>query len=52
MQPVPCWGKVWVTPENLPPGSTLKVFKWVKTEKIQVRKEHSHQGHSSPLFFC
>ena len=38
MQPVPCWEKVWVVP-TIPSGSssTLKVYKWVKTEKIQVR---------------
>jgi hypothetical protein len=37
MQPVPCWEKVWVLP-SIPSGSssTLKVYKWVKTEKIQV----------------
>ncbi|KAG6817718.1 hypothetical protein H0H87_004509 [Tephrocybe sp. NHM501043] len=35
MQPVPCWEKVWVVPENGAPGSSLKVYKWVKTEKIQ-----------------
>lgn len=37
MQPVPCWEKVWVVP-SIPSGSssTLKVYKWVKTEKIQV----------------
>ncbi|KAG6866070.1 hypothetical protein C0991_009167 [Blastosporella zonata] len=35
MQPVPCWEKVWVVPENGAPGSTLKIYKWVKTEKIQ-----------------
>ncbi|KAN0134266.1 hypothetical protein V8E53_007764 [Lactarius tabidus] len=35
MQPVPCWEKVWVVPEKAAPGSTLKVFKWVKTNKIQ-----------------
>jgi len=36
MQPVPCWEKVWVVP-SIPSGSssTLKVYKWVKTEKIQ-----------------
>lgn len=37
MQPVPCWEKVWVLPENAAPGSTLKVYKWVKTDKKQVR---------------
>lgn len=35
MQPVPCWEKVWVVPEKAAPGSTLKVFKWVKTNKVQ-----------------
>src|SRR6202042_247946 len=36
MQPVPCWEKVWSTPENAAPGSTLRVYKWVKTDKQQV----------------
>lgn len=39
MQPVPCWEKIWVVP-SIPSGnpgsSTFKVYKWVKTEKIQV----------------
>ncbi|KAF7981170.1 hypothetical protein HWV62_34947 [Athelia sp. TMB] len=35
MQPVPCWEKVWCAPENATPGSTLKVCKWVKTDKQQ-----------------
>ncbi|KAI9461169.1 hypothetical protein F5148DRAFT_1215514 [Russula earlei] len=35
MQPVPCWEKVWVIPEKAAPGSTLKVLKWVKTDKVQ-----------------
>ncbi|KAH8119921.1 hypothetical protein DFH11DRAFT_1557300 [Phellopilus nigrolimitatus] len=35
MQPVPCWEKVWVSPQDAPPNSTLKVFKWVKTDKRQ-----------------
>ncbi|KAF8167709.1 hypothetical protein B0H34DRAFT_27166 [Crassisporium funariophilum] len=36
MQPVPCWEKVWVMPSGIPGGSsTLKVYKWVKTEKLQ-----------------
>jgi len=37
MQPVPCWEKVWVVPEKAAPGCTLKVLKWVKTDKVQVR---------------
>lgn len=36
MQPVPCWEKIWTLPENAPPGTTLKVYRWVKTEKRQV----------------
>ncbi|KAH9486562.1 hypothetical protein JR316_0000627 [Psilocybe cubensis] len=36
MQPVPCWEKVWITPSGMAAGSSsLKVFKWVKTEKAQ-----------------
>jgi len=35
MQPVVCWEKMWVTPENAPPGSTMKIYKWVKTDKKQ-----------------
>lgn len=36
MQPVVCWEKVWVIPTDVPAGSTLKVYKWVKTDKKQV----------------
>ncbi|KAF8531898.1 hypothetical protein JB92DRAFT_2847392 [Gautieria morchelliformis] len=35
MQPVPCWEKVWVVPEDAAPGSTLKVLRWMKTDKKQ-----------------
>lgn len=35
MQPVQCWEKVWTVPENAAPGSTFKIFKWVKTERKQ-----------------
>ncbi|CAL1695163.1 unnamed protein product [Somion occarium] len=35
MQPVPCWEKVWTLPENVPAGTTLKVFRWMRTEKRQ-----------------
>ncbi|KAJ3784572.1 hypothetical protein GGU10DRAFT_293987 [Lentinula aff. detonsa] len=34
MQPVVCWEKVWSSSESAPAGSSLKVFKWVKTDKI------------------
>ena len=34
MQPVPCWEQAWV-PSDVNPS--LKVYKWVKTEKVQVR---------------
>ncbi|KAG6381013.1 hypothetical protein JVT61DRAFT_5408 [Boletus reticuloceps] len=37
MQPVVCWEKMWVAPENAPPGSTMKIYKWAKTDKKQVR---------------
>ena len=36
MQPVPCWEKVWTTPTNANMGSTMKVYKWVKTDKEPV----------------
>jgi len=35
MAKVPCWEKVWTLPENAAPGSTLKVYKWVKTDTTQ-----------------
>ena len=28
--------KVWTLPDNAAPGSTLKVYKWVKTDRQQV----------------
>ena len=34
MQPVPCWEKVWVVAENA--GTSFKIRKWVKTDKIQA----------------
>nr|VWP02660.1 Iron regulator 1 [Ganoderma boninense] len=37
MQPVPCWEKVWCPPDGAAPGTTLRVYKWVKTDKKQVR---------------
>jgi hypothetical protein len=37
MQPVQCWEKVWSTPEGVTGGSSVKVWKWVKTDKAQVR---------------
>jgi len=37
MQPVPCWEKVWSSPAGVSTGSSnLKVYKWMKTEKVQV----------------
>ncbi|KAG7452395.1 uncharacterized protein BT62DRAFT_1000130 [Guyanagaster necrorhizus] len=44
MQPVPCWEKAWVTPEGQSVNSTLKVFKWVKTDKIQQFNEDDHDA--------
>jgi aminoglycoside phosphotransferase (APT) family kinase protein len=46
MQPVPCWEKVWVIPDGAPVGSTFKVYKWVKTEKKQVRSERPLSGYA------
>lgn len=43
MQPVPCWEKQWVTPGDAPAGSTLKVYRWVKTEKRQVRRNSKYR---------
>lgn len=40
MQPVTCWERVLVTPEAAPAGSSLKVWKWVRTDKIQVCTLH------------
>lgn len=34
MQPVPCWEKAWVATETSPAGTSLKIYKWVKTEKV------------------
>lgn len=52
MQPVVCWEKVWVTPENAPSGSMMKIYKWVKTDRKQVRHQvcdlnaHSESTHN------
>ncbi|KIK07493.1 hypothetical protein K443DRAFT_86975 [Laccaria amethystina LaAM-08-1] len=37
MQPVPCWEKAWVATETSPAGTSLKIYKWIKTDKIPVR---------------
>jgi len=34
MQPVPCWEKAWVATETSPAGTSLKIYKWIKTDKI------------------
>jgi len=47
MQPVPCWEKVWSLPENSPPGSTLRVFKWIKVDKMQQFSDD--EGEDEPL---
>lgn len=39
MQPVVSWEKIWVAPENTSSNSTMKVYKWVKTDKKQVRPQ-------------
>lgn len=35
MQPVVCWEKVWTVPENAAPNSSVKIYKWAKTERKQ-----------------
>ncbi|KAG1889535.1 hypothetical protein F4604DRAFT_847569 [Suillus subluteus] len=35
MQPVVCWEKVWTVPENAVPNSSVKIYKWVKTDRKQ-----------------
>ncbi|PFH54844.1 hypothetical protein AMATHDRAFT_72601 [Amanita thiersii Skay4041] len=35
MQPVSCWERVWATPQNVPNGSSIKAYKWVRTDKVQ-----------------
>ncbi|KAG2159646.1 uncharacterized protein EDB93DRAFT_4882 [Suillus bovinus] len=35
MQPVVCWEKAWTVPENAAPNSSMKIYKWVKTDKKQ-----------------
>jgi hypothetical protein len=36
MQPVVCWEKVWTVPENAASNSSVKIYKWVKTDRKQV----------------
>lgn len=40
MQPVSCWERSWVTPENVP-NISFKVRKWARTDKQQVPIGHS-----------
>ncbi|KLO15059.1 hypothetical protein SCHPADRAFT_871747 [Schizopora paradoxa] len=49
MQPVPCWEKQWVTPADAPAGSTLKVYRWVKTEKKQNFSDDEDETLDEPL---
>jgi len=35
MAQVPSWELTWVVPDSVAPGSPLKVYRWVKTDKIQ-----------------
>lgn len=47
MQPVVCWEKAWVTPEHAP-SSTMRIYKWVKTEKKQQFSD-DEEGADEPL---
>ncbi|OCH94574.1 hypothetical protein OBBRIDRAFT_823341 [Obba rivulosa] len=49
MQPVPCWEKVWGPPDNAPPGTTLRVYKWVKTDKKQQFSDDEGELTDQPL---
>ncbi|KAG2755464.1 hypothetical protein P692DRAFT_201675211, partial [Suillus brevipes Sb2] len=35
MQPVVCWEKVWTVSESAAPNSSVKIYKWVKTDRKQ-----------------
>ena len=37
MVPTPCWERVLAMPEDATPGTTWKVYKWVKTDRAQAR---------------
>lgn len=37
MQPVSVWEKVWVASDAAGAGTSLKVMKWVRTDKKPVR---------------
>ncbi|KAI5124181.1 hypothetical protein M0805_000986 [Coniferiporia weirii] len=49
MQPVPCWEKIWTAPEDAAPGSTLKVFKWVRTDGKQNFSDEEEEPELGPL---
>lgn len=49
MQPVPCWEKVWAAPDGAPPGSTLRIYKWVKTDKKQTFSDEEEAETDQPL---
>ncbi|KAG9003764.1 hypothetical protein FRB94_002869 [Tulasnella sp. JGI-2019a] len=44
--PVQCWEKQWVSPQGALPGSTYKVLKWVKTNKVQEFSDDEVVGDS------
>lgn len=46
MQPVACWEKVWVVPPGA--NSTMKIHKWVKTDKKQQFSD-DEEGADGPL---
>jgi hypothetical protein len=53
MQPVSCWERTWVTPENIP-NISIKVRKWTRTDKPQVLRGHSRylvHVHFTRFFF-
>lgn len=49
MIPTPCWERVSVTPDDTAPGTTWKVYKWVKTDRKQVFEEEEVDQPLAPL---
>lgn len=49
MVPTPCWERVLVTPEDLAPGTSWKVYKWVKTDRKQAFEEEEVDQPLAPL---
>ncbi|KZV91342.1 hypothetical protein EXIGLDRAFT_769987 [Exidia glandulosa HHB12029] len=49
MQPVTIWEKVWVPTESAGPASSLKIMKWVRTEKVPQFTDDDGEALDAPL---